>query len=255
MTLYLRVRPFPAGVHPLAFRSQAGNVAAMTRRTSPLAAFLLLAFAALAHAKPTATTADLSHWAIEQQPGGTVTARDGALIIEDAAGCTAWLRQKLTAPVEIVYDVTVVSRGGPHDRVSDVNCFWMASDPKNPDAIPSGRSGKFADYDSLRTYYVGMGGNENTTTRFRRYAGDGTKPLLPDHDLNEKKFLLEPNKTYRIKLVAADGRAEFWRDGEKIFSFADPAPLTTGWFGIRTVKSHLEIRNLQVTTRAIKSAR
>ena len=221
----------------------------MTRRLSLLTALLLLAFASSSLAKPAATTADLSHWSIEQQPGGTTAVRDGALIIEDAAGCTVWLRQKLTAPVEITYEVTVVSRGGPHDRVSDVNCFWMATDPRAPDAIPSGRSGKFEDYDTLRTYYVGMGGNENTTTRFRRYAGDGTKPLLPEHDLRDASVLLAPNKTYRIKLVAADGRAEFWRDGEKIFSLEDPAPLTSGWFGVRTVKSHLEVRNLNVVTR------
>ncbi len=211
-------------------------------------AFFSVTLALASHAKP-AATADLSHWAVEQQPGGTVTVRDGALIIEDAAGCTAWLRQKLTAPVEITYQVTVVARGGPHDRVSDANCFWMATDPQNPDTIPSGRSGKFADYDALSTYYVGMGGNENSTTRFRRYVGDGTKPLLPEHDLREKQFLLEPNRTYRIKLVASDGQAEFWRDGEKILSFADPAPLTSGWFAIRTVKAHLEIRDLQIITR------
>lgn len=186
-------------------------------------------------------------WTVEQMPGGRVTARDGALIIEDAAGCTVWWREKLTAPVEISYDVTVVSRGGPHDRVSDVNCFWMAADPRAPELPPVGRSGKFEDYDSLRTYYVGMGGNENTTTRFRRYAGDGTKPLLPGHDLREQRFLLAANTTYRIRLVARDGRAEFWRDGEKIFSFHDPAPLKHGWFGLRTVHSHLEIRNFVVS--------
>jgi hypothetical protein len=191
-------------------------------------------------------TGSLDAWHVEQMPGGRVFARDEALIIEDAAGCTVWLRQKLTAPVEIRYDVTVVARGGAHDRVSDVNCFWMATNPRQPDATPFGRSGKFEDYDSLRTYYVGMGGNENTTTRFRRYAGDGTKPLRPEHDLREKRFLLEANKTYRLRVVARDGVAEFWRDDEKIFSVTDPAPLTSGWFGLRTVKSHLEIRSFTV---------
>jgi hypothetical protein len=168
------------------------------------------------------------------------------LIIEDSAGCTVWYRRKLIAPVEISYDVTVAPKGGPNDRVSDVNCFWMASDPKTPDGRPAPRTGKFADYDSLHTYYVGMGGNNNTTTRFRRYAGDGTKPLLPEHDLSAKQFLLEPNKTYHIRLVARDGVAEFWRDGKKIFSFRDPQPLTSGWFAFRTVKSRLEIRNFEV---------
>jgi hypothetical protein len=179
-------------------------------------------------------------------PGGKVTTRDNALIIEDAAGCTVWFNQELKVPVEISYDVTAVSRGGPHDRVSDVNCFWMASDPGTATGRPAPRSGRFSEYDSLRTYYVGMGGHNNTATRFRRYAGDGAKPLLPEHDLSDPRFLLEPNRTYRIRLVARKGVAEYWRDGEKIFAFTDPAPLTRGWFAIRTVRSHLEIRNLQI---------
>jgi hypothetical protein len=191
-------------------------------------------------------TSSLDQWLVEQMPGGNVRSEKGALVIEDAAGCTVWLKKKVTAPVEITYDVTVVARGGPHDRVSDVNCFWMASDPKAPDALPHGRSGKFAEYDSLQTYYVGMGGNNNTTTRFRRYEGGGNKPLLPDHDRTDPRFLLQPNKTYRIRLVARNGVAEFWRDDEKIFSYHDATPLTSGWFALRTVQSHLEIRNLQV---------
>lgn len=195
-------------------------------------------------------TSDLDLWRVEQTPGGAVTAAGDALVIDDAAGCTVWFREKLTAPVEIRYDVTIVSRGGPHDRVSDVNCFWMAQDASAADDCPfaagHARSGKFSDYDSLLTYYVGMGGNENTTTRFRRYDGTAARPLRPEHDLREKKFLLEPNRTYHIRLIARDGVAEFWRDGEKILAMTDPVPLTSGWFAIRTIKSHLEIRNLKI---------
>ncbi len=191
-------------------------------------------------------TADLRHWAVEQMPGGTCVIAGDRLVIEDAAGCTVWFRSPLTAPMDVSYDVTVVMRGGPRDRVSDVNCFWQATDPLDPAAMPAGRTGAFAAYDSLRTYYVGMGGNENTTTRFRRYAGDGTKPLLPAYDLSERRFLLAPNQTYRIRVVARDGVAEFWRNGERVFSFRDPAPLTRGWFGFRTVQSHLEISNFRV---------
>ena len=194
----------------------------------------------------TAFDQGLKQWSVEQVPGGTVSVREGTLVIEDQDGCTVWLRQKLTAPVQISYDVTVVSKDGPHDRVSDVNCFWMATDPASA-GMPAGRSGKFDAYDSLKTYYVGMGGNENTTTRFRRYAGDGSKPLLPGHDLRAAEFLLEPNKTYHLQIIARDGVAEFWRDGKRVFSFQDSAPLTEGWFGIRTVHSHLEVSNFRVT--------
>jgi len=193
---------------------------------------------------------NLHRWAVEQMPGGSVTVRDGAMVIEDAAGCTVWFRERLVAPVEIAYEVTAVSAGGPHDRVSDVNCFWMANDPRPPAGPPfaagHARTGKFADYDSLLTYYVGYGGNTNTTTRFRRYDGTVARPLLPEHDLHDKKFLLEANRTYRIRLVARDGVAEFWRDGEKLFSFRDPAPLVGGWFAFRTVSSHLVIRHFRV---------
>ncbi|HVS52476.1 MAG TPA: DUF6250 domain-containing protein [Opitutaceae bacterium] len=213
-----------------------------------VATTLLAAAAGSTAPAPADPALDLRCWSVEQQPGGSVAIRGDALVIDDAAGCTVWWRERLTAPVEISYDVTVVARGGPHDRVSDVNCFWMAVDPRSPDAMPAGRSGKFEDYDALRTYYVGMGGNENTTTRFRRYAGDGTKPLLPEHDRREKKFLLAPNRTYRIRLVAREGGAEFWCDGEKFFSWRDPAPLTSGWFALRTVQSHLEIRRVRIVS-------
>ena len=193
---------------------------------------------------------DLRDWVVEQMPGGSVTVRGDTLVIEDAGGATVWWRAPLTAPVEITYDVTAIDRGGPHDRVSDVNCFWMANDPAAPDGCPfgpgRGRTGKFSDYDPLRVYYVGMGGNNNSTTRFRRYDGSGARPLRPEHDRTEPAQLLQGNRTYHIRLIARDGQAEYWRDGERLFTFTDPAPLVRGWFAFRTVRSHLEIRNFAI---------
>lgn len=213
---------------------------------------LFLASLAASGAEPIARDdfrANPGHWVVEQMPGGKVTIGGGALIIEGAGGCTVWWREKLKAPVVITYEATLINAGGPHDRVSDLNCFWMASDPRQADlfAPGHGRAGKFENYDALRTYYVGQGGNTNSTTRFRRYAGDGTKPLLPEHDKRDRSVLLEGNRPYRITLMAlADGTVRYYRDGELIFDFKDPAPLTEGWFGFRTVQSHLRIRNFKV---------
>lgn len=224
-----------------------------TMRLRTYSLLIVSAAAALGAIKPApmATALDKAdNWVVEQLPGGHVRIENGTLLIEDESGCTVWYRTKLSAPVEISYDVTVIARGGPDDRVSDVNCFWMASDPKATDGCPFSpgrrRTGKFAEYDSLQTYYVGMGGNTNTTTRFRRYDGQGAKPLRPEYDLRAPRFLLQPNRTYHLRIVAHDGVAEFWRDDETIFSFTDPAPLRDGWFAFRTVKSHLEIRNFKV---------
>jgi hypothetical protein len=192
---------------------------------------------------------DRANWAVEQMPGGTVTIGAGGLEIEDVAGCTLWWREKLTAPVAISYTVTAIARGGPHDRVSDVNCFWMARDSRSaaaPFAPGNARTGKFSDYDSLFTYYVGYGGNDNKTTRFRRYDGTPARPLRPEHDLSASAFLLEPNRSVKIRLLARNGRAEFWRDGERVFEFVDPAPLVSGWFALRTVRSHLRIEDFKI---------
>ncbi len=100
------------------------------------------------------------------------------------------------------------------------------------------------------TYYVGYGGNNNTTTRFRRYDGTSERPLLPAHDRHAPDLLLKANHVCQIKLIARNGTAEFWRDGELIFSHADPSPLTSGYFAFRTVRSHLVIRNFRVQSAA-----
>ncbi len=191
-------------------------------------------------------TQGLGQWVVEQQPGGTVTTDGGRLVIADKGGCTVWLRQPLAAPVRIAYTARVTSGG----RVSDLNCFWMATDPARPDdlfAAGHRRDGKFASYDSLRTYYVGYGGNTNSTTRFRRYDGAGNRPLLPEHDRSTPEFLLKADHDYRIEVsVSADGRVRFVRDGVAVFDWQDPEPLRRGWFGFRTVDSRIEISDFQV---------
>ena len=132
--------------------------------------------------------------------------RDG---VEDPAGATAWYRPRLEAPLVMTYRARASSRA----RVSDLNCFWMARDPRNdepPFAPRNRRSGRFTDYDSLLTYYVGYGGNGNTTTRFRRYDGTGARPLQPGHDLQDPRFPLRPDHDHRVALrVSADGETSF----------------------------------------------
>lgn len=188
----------------------------------------------------------LRDWVVEQQPGGTVTIEDDTLLITDVAGCTVWFKPKLSAPLTIRYQIAVTSAG----RISDLNCFWMASDPDHPDdlfAEDHGRTGKFATYDQLRLYYVGYGGNMNSTTRFRRYDGTGARPLDEQHDLQTPEYLLIPDHVYTIELsVTAEGKVTYTRDGKVIYEITDPEPLKTGWFGFRTVNSTTRITSFEV---------
>lgn len=199
---------------------------------------------------------DLSHWVVEQTPGGKTKLIDGKLDIDDAAGptdkggCTVWFKEKLSGRVLIEYDATMIEQGGPNDRISDLNCFWMAIDPKHPEDLfveSKERGGAFKKYDGLRLYYVGYGANENATTRFRRYPGDGTRPLDKEKgDLRDAKFMNVGNKTAKIQLIADGERIQFLRDGEIVFDMTDKAPFREGWFGLRTTRSHMKIDNFRV---------
>lgn len=202
----------------------------------------------------------LGEWRFEMEKPGTVTANDGALDINVPAGVTVWFRRELVGPVMISYDAIVISEGGPNDRVSDLNSFWMATDPASPrDFFAHARNGAFASYNSLRLYYVGLGGNGNTTTRFRRYIGNANdRPLLPQNDLSVAQHPdagIVANKTQTITLIADGALIQYWRDGVKIFAMDDSAPYTRGWFGIRTTKNHMQIRNLRITRLAASVGR
>ncbi len=146
----------------------------------------------------------LDNWVIEQGPGGNVSIKHGKMDIDDASGCTVWFREKFEGNIFIEYEATVIDSGGVYDRVSDLNCFWMALDFHHPDdffARSEQRNGIFQNYHDMKLYYVGLGGHDNTKTRFRRYAGGGERPVLPEHDLSDESYLIKPNKVNRIRLI------------------------------------------------------
>lgn len=185
---------------------------------------------------------DTNLWLAEiaPEPASSYYVKDGKLWLDTYGGVTVWLTAPLEGNIEIQYERTVVSDSGQNDRLSDLNQFWMANDPES--SLPFGRTGVFEEYDSLSLYYVGMGGNTNTTTRFRKYEGTGEKPLL----FEKNDHLLEANKTYSIRTVVQDSITSFWVDDELIFSYHDPTPLTSGYFGFRSTHSRQAIGNFRV---------
>jgi Domain of unknown function (DUF6250) len=190
----------------------------------------------------------LGHWQIETERPGKIRADRGTLDVDVPAGATLWFRNELKGPIAIEFDATAIAAGGRNDRVSDLNCFWMArnSDDVAP-VFARKRSGRFADYNDLLTYYLGLGGNNNTTTRFRRYVGDPVqRPLLPEHDLASRDVLLTGNRTQTITIVANGPQVEYWRNGQRLIRFNDAAPYTRGWFAFRTTQSHLRIEKFRV---------
>jgi hypothetical protein len=189
----------------------------------------------------------LDSWHPEYDALSQIELKDGRLKIVAGGGLSLWYRPMIQAPVEIAYTATVFPVGAS-GRCSDLNCFWMATDTRSPDDLfATKRSGAFGDYNLLRTYYASIGGNDNTTTRFRRYIGHAeNRPLLPEHDLREKEFLLVPGEPNRIRIVSTLEGIRFERNGRVIFDVSDPEPYTTGHFAFRTLRSHIEVRDFSV---------
>jgi rhamnogalacturonan endolyase len=189
---------------------------------------------------------DTAIWVTEKgpQPEEQVYTKDGNLVLDTKGGVTVWLKKRLQGNIRIEYDRRIPFEGAPHDRLSDLNQFWMARDPRNRNLFT--RSGVLESYDSLELYYVGMGGNSNKTTRFRKYEGNGERKLLQEY--TDSSHLLQAGKTYHITTIIKNGVTEFLVDGVLYFTFTDPQPLREGYFGFRSTKSRQLIGGIKVYT-------
>ena len=215
-----------------------------------------------------------THWRIEAESASTrVLLRGDTLDITSPQGLSLWWDEPLKAPCVIEYRACVVEDGGPCDRVSDLNCLWMASEAgeegmknegmKNEEwGMKSGgsplrgiaqRGGRFLESYRLQCYYLGYGGNYNSTTRFRRYDADtlaitdaSRRPAILK-EYTDTAHLLRGNHWYAIRIeVDGEGCTRYNIDGEVLVEYNDPKPLREGWFAFRTTWSHTRLTGFSV---------
>ncbi|MFN8353586.1 MAG: DUF6250 domain-containing protein [Spirosomataceae bacterium] len=190
-------------------------------------------------------TFNTRYWFVEKltTPHNQVEVRDGQLVMDVSGGATVWLTKELGDNWRLDFDRTVVVNGGVNDRLSDFNMFWQAKDPRSTTLW--GRNPAFEQYDSLLMYYVGFGGNHNTTTRFRKYQGNGERTLLAEY--TNKAHLLEANKTYHCRIEVRNGETRFYINDTLFFQYKDPDFLQKGYLGFRTTQSRQQIDNVRIT--------
>lgn len=197
-------------------------------------------------------------WIAEDESGDSrLVQRSDTLEITAPKGLTLWYPEPLAGDYRITYEATVLMEEGPCDRLSDLNCFWAAEDPEHGDdffARTSWRGGIFERYNSLNLFYVGYGGNGNTTTRFRRYYGnrygapaDEVKPLIGEY--TDASHLLVANRPIRIEITVDSGRTTFRVDGEELFSRKLSPGEGDGYFGLRLLNNRTRIVNFRIETR------
>jgi rhamnogalacturonan endolyase len=198
----------------------------------------------------------LKDWVVESSSDSTrIRVEDKRLDVVAPKGLTLWYKRPLEGDVRISFEALLVDEGGSYDRVSDLNCFWMAQDPAHPEdffARTAWRAGVFGRYYSLNMYYVGYGGNHNSTTRFRRYNGDfeafqqeGKRPEIIQ-EYTDSAHLIRPNTWHRVEICMEGNRVSYWMNGQRVFDCMDEVPYKKGYFGIRTTQNHMKIRNFGV---------
>ena len=204
----------------------------------------------------------LDHWSVEAESPETsvTTLPDSTIDIVAPKGLTLWYNERMEGNTIIEYDARIVvedNNSEPWNRLSDLNCFWMASDShkesRSPlEGIPE-RQGIFVRQYALSLYYLGFGGNHNTTMRFRRYTGDERGVNNAEYrptiliEYTDSAHLLKKNHWYHIRLEQIGGCVRYILDGEVIAEYQDLTPLTRGYFGFRTTLSHAQIRRFTYT--------
>ncbi len=194
-------------------------------------------------------------WRVESEsPDYKVSFLGDTCELVSPKGLTLWRKQPFRGNTVVEYDAqVVVEEGHQEDRLSDLNCFWMASDPQAKDLWERAqwRSGIFLRCYTLQMYYLGYGGNWNKTTRFRRYDGnergveDASQRPAILKEYTDEAHLLRPNHWYHVKIESLNGRTRFYMDGELLVDYLDPDPLLQGWFGFRTTLTRTRITNFK----------
>jgi hypothetical protein len=183
-------------------------------------------------------TFDARRWRVEAEKGDpreAASVKDGSLLLDSRGGLTVWLTQPLDGHYEIAWTCTVLDEGKPGDRVSDMNMFWQAQ-------VDRPRSGKLEDYDRVPMFYAGIGGNHNTTSRFRRLDGSGERRLLQEY--TDQPWLLRANHPYRVRIVVDGAGTRLYVDDVQYFASRDR--VGAGLFGLRTTLSRQRIADFTV---------
>lgn len=194
-------------------------------------------------------------WVAEDSSGKLqITCVGDTMDIVSPGGLSLWYKERLTGNYEITYRAMVVMAGGKYDRLSDLNCFWGAGDPQHPDnffARGAWRNGVFQNYNTLNLFYVGYGGNDNQTTRFRQYHGEyygvddaRIKPILKEYA--DAAHLLKPNHWYEVKIRVENGITTYSMDGEELFRLPMDDGKGDGYFALRLWQNHVRFADFRV---------
>ncbi len=181
---------------------------------------------------------NLDNWVVQIQdrsgfaPAKVAASGNTLECLVPGRGCTVWFKKKFPTRVTITYNVLCPTPKPAIKGVQprDINNFWMAADPVDPDQglfDPTRYTGKFSSYDKMHGYYGSTGGGgavANLTTRMRRYPREVDGEPAEHIALNDKDgkpgYLITPDKVMTVQLVAYDDVVQYIVDGKLNYEIA-----------------------------------
>ena len=199
----------------------------------------------------------LSNWWVE---GGERTwIENGRLMMKadpaekgpKAAVATVWNRTVQPGDFELELDSQVISSS---QNVNNINLFFSYTDPSGrplESSAESRQSAEYALYHKLNGYILTF--LNDAEAAGGRDANGATKARIrirrnPGFNLLAETFAYEcrPGVTYHLKLVKKGGDIRFAVDGKEVLRAVDPAPLSGGYFGLRTFRTLLWWDNIRL---------
>lgn len=194
---------------------------------------------------------DDAHWRERWRLEGNATLEAGggrlSIVTREEAGlepaATLWWAEAL--PADVLIEATAGVAAPAEGNAANLNVILHARETDGPYRF--GRSGRYGEYQTIPNYIVTLtGGFQEGWSRVRRNPGFVQLS-------EERSTRSEVGRTYRIRLLFADGRLRYWLDDRLIHDVRDPRPLDGGHFALRTWRSRVWWSDLRIA--AVQAAK
>jgi hypothetical protein len=180
--------------------------------------------------------ADFDDW-FEEGLGRFSMPRPGVMEVDAVeGGYTAFLRTELPDDLLVRYRCTTL----PPQGQNNINIISHCQPPERGE-WPIVEAGRYKGYREMPNYIVTFVGGYNEFEGVRECDGRQRLRRNPGFALIDEKevYPSDLERPYEITFTVLGGRVRYYIDGQKVFDWQDPEPITGGgFFAFRTYKTH-----------------
>ena len=177
----------------------------------------------------------LDDW--HEEGAGHCRLEGGSMIVDARAeGYTAFYREELPADLSVRF----VCRVRPPAGANNINLLSHVQPPRRGE-WPVVADGAYGGYHAMPNYIATFVKSDDAPGRTRLRRNPGFNLISEEF---ETESVME--RDYEIVFAVLSGRDRYYIDGKLLHDWTDPEPLPRGFFGLRTWKTVLEYREIEL---------